>query len=111
IPIEESILSMVITGFVWGISTPLIKRYSKDIDEVYHQNKVIEVFLQLKQLVTNWKYLFAFLVNQSGSILYAISLSYNPIIIAVPVTNAINFVSVVIFGPLLGEKALDSSND
>ncbi len=50
-----------------------------------------------------------FLVNQSGSLLYTISLSYNPITIAVPVTNALNFIFVLITGHILGESTLDLS--
>ncbi|CAG2122341.1 unnamed protein product [Medioppia subpectinata] len=103
----ESVLLLVITGIVWGISTPLLKRYSQDIDDVHHSNPIIQFILQLKSMFTNWRYLLSFVFNQSGSVLYTISLSYNPITIAVPITNALNFIFVVISGPIFGETTLD----
>ncbi|CAG2162018.1 unnamed protein product [Oppiella nova] len=81
------------------------------MEDVHHSNPVIQFILQLKAMFTNWKYMLSFLVNQSGSVLYTISLSYNPITIAVPITNALNFIFVVISGPLMGETTLDSISE
>lgn len=48
--------------------------------------------------------MFYFLVNQSGSLLYTISLSYNPISVAVPIANSVNLGVIVLLGCLYEEN-------
>ena len=93
----------VLVGLMWGATNPLLKRGSKGIEDVKHQNRVWQFLLEMKFLVLNWKYMLPFAVNQLGAVVYYVTISTADITLAVPLTNSLTFLFTTLFGLLLGE--------
>ena len=93
----------VLVGLLWGATNPLLKRYSTGMDKVTHSNNLIKFLLEMKFLASNWKYVAAFLVNQSGAVVYYLTVGRADITLAVPITNSLTFFFTTLSGPLLGE--------
>ncbi|KAJ8385544.1 hypothetical protein AAFF_G00184980 [Aldrovandia affinis] len=58
---------------------------------------------ELKFLFLNVKYLLPFLLNQSGSLVYYLTLATTDLSLAVPVANSLTFLFTILTGKLLGE--------
>ncbi|XP_054708346.1 transmembrane protein 234 homolog [Uloborus diversus] len=99
-----SIVWLVIVAAIWGLSTPLLRYGSAGIENVSGRNFICQWLAELKFLSTNWKYIFPFLINQSGSAVYALTLGSADLSLAVPLTNSLTFIFVSISGRLLGER-------
>ncbi|KFM66541.1 Transmembrane protein 234-like protein, partial [Stegodyphus mimosarum] len=98
-----SILWLIIVAAIWGLSTPLLRHGSAGIENVSADNLLSQWLAELKFLILNWKYIFPFLINQSGSAVYALALGSADLSLAVPLTNSLTFIFVSISGRLLGE--------
>ena len=70
------IFGLVIVSVLWGVTNPFLKQGGSGIGKVYHKNKLIEVALKLKYIIFNWRCLAPLLINQCGSLLYFIALSF-----------------------------------
>ncbi|XP_054275067.1 transmembrane protein 234 homolog [Macrosteles quadrilineatus] len=99
----DGILYLFAVGLLWGVTNPLIKKGSTGINQVKANNAVLKFFKELQFLVTNWKYMIPFLINQCGSVLYYFALQSANLTFAVPITNSIAFVSTAVTGWCLGE--------
>jgi len=93
----------VLVGLLWGATNPFLKKYSTGVENVHHTNRFIKFILEMKFLATNWRYVAAFLVNQSGAVVYYITVSRADITLAVPISNSLTFFFTTFTGPLLGE--------
>ncbi|CAL1276363.1 unnamed protein product [Larinioides sclopetarius] len=99
-----SVIWLVVVAALWGFSTPLIRHGSAGIENISYSNPISQWFAELQFLATKWKYIFPFLINQSGSALYALALGSADLSLAVPLTNSLTFIFVSISGRLLGER-------
>ena len=92
-------------AFLWGCTNPFIKRGSEGLQEVSKVNgKFSGVFLQLKWLALNYKFLIPFLVNQAGTVLYFVTVGQSDISLAVPIINSLTLAVTAVVGILLGEQ-------
>ncbi|CAO2589202.1 Transmembrane protein 234 [Lemmus lemmus] len=57
----------------------------------------------MKTLFLNTEYLMPFLLNQSGSLLYYLTLASTDLTLAVPICNSLAIVFTLIVGKILGE--------
>ncbi|XP_038189066.1 transmembrane protein 234 isoform X3 [Arvicola amphibius] len=57
----------------------------------------------MKTLFLNTEYLMPFLLNQSGSLLYYLTLASTDLTLAVPICNSLAMVFTLIVGKILGE--------
>ncbi|XP_006612816.2 LOW QUALITY PROTEIN: transmembrane protein 234 homolog [Apis dorsata] len=97
----------LIVPFIWGIITnPFIKKGAKGLENVKSSSKFGQFFEEFAFLITNLKYLVPFIINQSGSILYFLTLSKTDISLAIPVTNSLTFMVTAITGLILGEEKI-----
>ncbi|ELU14585.1 hypothetical protein CAPTEDRAFT_134113, partial [Capitella teleta] len=98
-------LWLVSVAAIWGFTNPLIKAGGKGIENVKSSGNAFSQFLmEFKFLFLNWKYLLPFLLNQSGSVLYYMTLASADLSLAVPVTNSLTFVFTGLGGKLCGEE-------
>lgn len=102
-PLEIAIY-LIIVAALWGGTNPLIKRGSQGIESIHHSSPVKQFFAELWFLITNWRYLLPFVANQSGSVIYYITLGSADLSVAVPITNSLTFIFTAISGHLLGER-------
>ncbi|GIX71721.1 transmembrane protein 234 homolog [Caerostris darwini] len=100
----SSIIWLIVVAAMWGFSTPLIRHGSAGIENIQKSNFLSQWFAEIGFLATNWKFVFPFLINQSGSALYALTLGSADLTLAVPLVNSLTLIFVSISGPLLGDK-------
>ncbi|GIY36092.1 transmembrane protein 234 homolog [Caerostris extrusa] len=106
----SSIIWLIVVAAMWGFSTPLIRHGSAGIENIQKSNFLSQWFAEIGFLATNWKvrisniFCFPFLINQSGSALYALTLGSADLTLAVPLVNSLTLIFVSISGPLLGDK-------
>ncbi|XP_022094254.1 transmembrane protein 234-like [Acanthaster planci] len=96
-------LSLIMVALLWGATNPLMKRGGEGIQRVQRGGRVAQFLAELKFLILNWKYILPFLVNQSGSVLFYLTLASAELSLAVPITNALTFIFTTLTGKMLGE--------
>ncbi|XP_005099930.1 transmembrane protein 234 homolog [Aplysia californica] len=94
-------------AFLWGATNPLLKRNSKGVEKIQKNGKISQFIAEFKFLFLNWKYLLSFLLNQSGSVVYYITLASADLTLAVPITNSLTFIFTALSSQVLGEKNLN----
>ncbi|CAH2005536.1 unnamed protein product [Acanthoscelides obtectus] len=100
------IVSLIAVGFCWGGTNPIIRRNSKNIVKVEASSAIGQFFLDLKYLATNIWYVLPWLVNQSGSVIYFLTLQSTDLTLSVPLANSLTFVFTAIVSWILEEKLL-----
>lgn len=93
----------ILVGLLWGATNPLLKKGSKGIESIKHESRVLQFVMEMKFLVSNWKYMLPFSVNQLGAVVYYMTIGRADITLAVPITNSLTFLFTTLFGWLLGE--------
>lgn len=99
-----NIFSILAVSALWGSTNPLIKKFSAKIDRVPSTTSVNRFLNEIKYLITNWECLLLFLVNQSGSVLYFLTLQNADLSLVVPTTNALTLIFTGTVGTFLGEE-------
>ncbi|PIK55974.1 hypothetical protein BSL78_07122 [Apostichopus japonicus] len=98
-----SVFSAVLVALLWGVTNPLMKRGGQGIDKIQRSNFFLQFLAELKHLFLNWQYLLPFILNQSGSVLFYVTLATSELSLVVPVTNSLTFLFTTVTGSLLGE--------
>ncbi|XP_063910611.1 transmembrane protein 234 homolog [Zophobas morio] len=91
-------------AMLWGGTNPLLKKNSKDITKIKENSKVKQFLLEVKYLATNTKYLVPMALNQTGSVVYFLTLQNADLSLSVPVANSLTFVFTAVSGWILGEQ-------
>ncbi|GAB0099933.1 Transmembrane protein 234 homolog [Sergentomyia squamirostris] len=99
-------VSLVLVAFLWGATNPFIKQGSQGIQNVESSSRILKTVLEIKFIITRWQYWIPFLLNQSGSLLYFLTLQKTDLSLAVPVANSLTFVFTAVTARLLGEAKL-----
>ena len=81
-----------------------MKRGGQGIENTRANNRLSQLFLELKFLALKWSYTVPFLINQSGSVLYHYVLASTELSLTVPVANWLTLLVTLITGHLLGEQ-------
>ena len=97
-----SVASFILVGLLWGATNPLIKRGSIIVDSKKSARQGI--LGEWLALLTTPSFLLPQLLNQVGSVLFAASLGYADISLAVPTANATSLAANAIVDLLLGER-------
>ncbi|XP_071487875.1 transmembrane protein 234-like [Diadema antillarum] len=97
-------MSLVMVAILWGATNPLLKREGAGIERIKRRNALLQFLDEIKHLFLNWKYLLAFLINQSGSVIFYLTLASAELSLVVPITNSLTFIFTTLSGKLLGEK-------
>lgn len=102
--VVTDVLWLTFVAALWGGTNPLIKKAGKGVEKVKSASAVGQFFAEIKFLILNWRYVAAVLLNQSGSVVFYLTLSSADISLAVPLTNSLTFMFTAISSRLLGEK-------
>ena len=100
----SEIMSMVMVAMCWGITNPLLRLGSKGIEKVSSEQFMMKIVHEIIFLARNWKYTIPFLINQSASVLYFLTLANTELSVAVPVVNSLTFIFTVVAGVILKER-------
>lgn len=96
-------LALVLVAALWGGTQPLLKRASSGLQQVHERTWARQLVGEMKALFLNTEYLMPFLLNQSGSLLYYLTLASTDLTLAVPICNSLAIVFTLIVGKVLGE--------
>ncbi|XP_006003299.2 transmembrane protein 234 [Latimeria chalumnae] len=99
----REVLCLLVVALLWGGTNPLLKKGSEGIERVKKGNAAVQLLAEMKFLVFNCKYMVPFLLNQTGSVLYYITLASTDLSLAVPLSNSLTFLFTLLTGKLLGE--------
>ncbi|XP_005353242.1 transmembrane protein 234 [Microtus ochrogaster] len=97
------VLALLLVAALWGGTQPLLKRASAGLQQVHEQTWARQLLQEMKTLFLNTEYLMPFLLNQSGSLLYYLTLASTDLTLAVPICNSLAMVFTLIVGKILGE--------
>lgn len=93
----------MLVAALWGGTQPLLKRASSGLQQVHERTWARQLLQEMKTLFLNTEYLIPFLLNQSGSLLYYLTLASTDLTLAVPICNSLAIVFTLIVGKVLGE--------
>ena len=82
-------LCMIAVSVVWGCSNPFLKRGSEEVQRVRGSGLLHQILLELWFLATHCSYTVPFLINQSGSVLYYLTVAKMDLSLAVPIINSL----------------------
>ncbi|RYH17979.1 hypothetical protein EON65_27835 [archaeon] len=96
----KSLFGYILVSILWGCSNPFIKHgqalqnrsNSQDLDEDPQKKTNKGLFGSIKNMIQNKTVLIPFIVNQSGSLVFYVLLSSEPVSVASPVVNSLTFV-------------------
>ncbi|XP_021088377.1 transmembrane protein 234 isoform X2 [Mesocricetus auratus] len=97
------VLALMLVAALWGGTQPLLKRASAGLQQVHEQTWARQLLQEMKTLFLNTEYLMPFLLNQSGSLVYYLTLASTDLTLAVPICNSLAIVFTLIVGKVLGE--------
>ncbi|KAN0036385.1 hypothetical protein ACTFIV_001677 [Dictyostelium citrinum] len=101
-----NIISLLLVGFIWGGTNPLIKRGSEGVSKVKKDNFLSQIVYEFVYLWTRPSYTIPMLINLSGSVVFFYTLSKVDISLVVPISNSLTFLFTSLMGMILGEKVL-----
>lgn len=101
--LSGQVLALVLVAALWGGTQPLLKRASAGLQQVHEKTWARQLLQEMKTLFLNTEYLMPFLLNQSGSLLYYLTLASTDLTLAVPICNSLAIVFTLIVGKVFGE--------
>nr|XP_012546469.1 transmembrane protein 234 homolog isoform X2 [Bombyx mori] len=100
---------LMITGVLWGCTNPFIRQGTRGLRDIKSDTLVGQVRAEIWFLLSNWKYVVPWLVNQAGSLVYLAAVQRAPLSVAVPVASGVTFALTALTGAAAGlDKALDT---
>ncbi|XP_026750743.2 transmembrane protein 234 homolog [Galleria mellonella] len=104
----QAIALLVLTGALWGCTNPFIRQGTKGLRDVKAKSKLGQAYAEVAHLLRNWRYIVAWIVNQSGSLAYVAAVRRAPLSLAVPAANGLAFAFTAVVGAAAGaEQPLD----
>ncbi|KAG8451566.1 hypothetical protein GDO86_003677 [Hymenochirus boettgeri] len=98
------IFSLLMVSLLWGATNPFLRKGAEGLEAVQEDKTVKQLFSELKFLIFNYKYVIPFLLNQSGSLVFYITLASTELSLAVPFCNSLALVFTLITGKIIGEE-------
>ncbi|MCI4376862.1 hypothetical protein PGIGA_G00193300 [Pangasianodon gigas] len=98
------VLCLLLVAALWGATNPFLRKGTEGIEHVRRGDKISQFLAEVKFLFLNVKYLVPFLLNQSGSVVFYLTLATTDLSLAVPTVNSLSLVFTMFTGKLLGEE-------
>ncbi|KAG7334489.1 hypothetical protein KOW79_002896 [Hemibagrus wyckioides] len=98
------VLCLLLVATLWGATNPFLKKGTEGIEHIRKGDKISQFLAEAKFLFLNIKYLVPFLLNQSGSVVFYLTLATTDLSLAVPTVNSLSLVFTMFTGRLLGEE-------
>ncbi|XP_069613126.1 transmembrane protein 234 isoform X2 [Ranitomeya imitator] len=96
-------LSLLVVSILWGATNPFLRRGAQGVELVKVEGRVRRLLYEATFLLSNYRYVVPFLLNQSGSLVFYITLASTDLSLAVPVCNSLALVFTMVTGKILGE--------
>ncbi|KAF4089889.1 hypothetical protein AMELA_G00043360 [Ameiurus melas] len=98
------VLCLLLVAALWGATNPFLRKGTEGMEHVRKGDKISQFLAEIKFLFLNIKYLVPFLLNQSGSVVFYLTLAATDLSLAVPTVNSLSLVFTMVTGKLLGEE-------
>ncbi|XP_068124978.1 transmembrane protein 234 [Hyperolius riggenbachi] len=95
--------SLLLVSLMWGVTNPFLRSGAAGVESVREERKVWRLFSQARFLISNYRYIIPFLLNQCGSMVFYFTLASTELSLAVPICNSLALVFTVVTGWVLGE--------
>ncbi|XP_075051313.1 transmembrane protein 234 isoform X2 [Mixophyes fleayi] len=97
------LLSLLLVSLLWGVTNPFLRRGAEGVESVREERKVRRLLCEARFLISNYRYIIPFLLNQSGSLVFYLTLASTELSLAVPICNSLALVFTMVSGRILGE--------
>ena len=107
----KEVIVLVVVGALWGVTNPLLKKASghANFDPSRYSSLLLRLKANFIHLVSNWRSVGPFLLNQCGSLLFYLTLSSADLSLAVPIANSLAFCFTAVTGWYIGESVEEKS--
>ncbi|XP_044142448.1 transmembrane protein 234 isoform X2 [Bufo gargarizans] len=102
-PSAGHVFSLLFVSVLWGVTNPFLRRGAEGVERVKVEGRVRRLLYEAKFLISNYRYVVPFLLNQGGSVVFYLTLASADLSLVVPVCNSLALVFTVVTGKLLGE--------
>lgn len=68
-------LSLLFVAILWGVTNPFLRKGAEGVERVKVEGSVRRLLYEAKFLVSNYRYVVPFLLNQSGSVVFYLTLA------------------------------------
>ncbi|XP_066495015.1 transmembrane protein 234 [Tiliqua scincoides] len=97
------VAALILVAVLWGGTNPFLKRGTEGLEQVKREKRTLQLLAEMKFLCLNYKYMVPFLLNQSGSLVYYLTLASTDLTLAVPLCNSLALMFTLAMGKMLGE--------
>ncbi|CAH2222266.1 transmembrane 234 [Pelobates cultripes] len=102
LPVRD-LCSLVLVSFLWGATNPFLRKGAEGLERVKEERSIRQLLSEARFLISNWRYVVPFLMNQCGSVGFYLTLASAELSLAVPLCNSLALVFTVVTGTFLGE--------
>ena len=100
--------AFVLVGALWGCTNPLLNRASQSRPYTPHPHRGWNFVREVGHLLSNWRFVLPFALNQLGSVAYVATLGSSAISMAQPICNSLSVLFNCLTARALGEKPLNA---
>ncbi|XP_053310740.1 transmembrane protein 234 [Spea bombifrons] len=100
----EDLFSLIVVSFLWGATNPFLRKGAEGLEGVKEERSLKQLLSEASFLISNWRYVIPFLLNQSGSVIFYLTLASAELSMAVPICNSLALVFTMVTGKVLGEN-------
>ncbi|XP_040280499.1 transmembrane protein 234 [Bufo bufo] len=102
-PSAGHVCSLLFVSVLWGVTNPFLRRGAEGVERVRVEGRVRRLLYEATFLISNYRYVVPFLLNQGGSVVFYLTLASADLSLVVPVCNSLALVFTAVTGKLLGE--------
>ncbi|XP_075460798.1 transmembrane protein 234 isoform X1 [Ascaphus truei] len=95
--------SLLLVSVLWGATNPFLRRGAEGLEGVKEERRLQQLLSEARFLISNYRYVIPFLLNQSGSVVFYMTLASAELSLAVPLCNSLALVFTLVTGRILGE--------
>ncbi|KAM5180310.1 transmembrane protein 234 [Mantella aurantiaca] len=95
--------SLLLVALLWGVTNPFLRKGAEGVERVREDRIIWRLLGEAKFLLSNYRYVIPFLLNQSGSVVFYLTLASTDLSLGVPICNSLALVFTVVTGWILGE--------
>ncbi|KAE8624381.1 hypothetical protein XENTR_v10005937 [Xenopus tropicalis] len=96
--------SFLLVSLLWGVTNPFLRKGAEGMESVREEKTLKQLLSEARFLIFNYRYVIPFLLNQSGSLVFYLTLASTELSLAVPFCNSLALVFTFVTGMIIGEN-------
>ncbi|XP_053563225.1 transmembrane protein 234 [Bombina bombina] len=94
---------LLLVSLLWGATNPFLRKGAEGLEVVREQRSLRQLLFDAAFLISNYRYVIPFLLNQCGSLVFYFTLASAELSLAVPLCNSMALIFTLITGRIIGE--------